>query len=157
MSSAIRIVLRRTARMPSTSSRTPYRVAVLCMRALHILAELLRLARPAHRVHLERLRTTRRRNRVEARLDDRQLRAARRVRERERDERRRLRRVVDLGIDRVRMPAEGEETLRIHRLDPDRDHVLVALDPDAPAHLAAGLEWLRQLDAEPGVELLRSE
>ena len=68
-----------------------------------------------------------------------------RILERERDEGRRLDGVVDSGFHCVGMPAEGEEALRIHPLDPDpHGHVLVGPQVDLSADFGAGLEGLRE-------------
>jgi hypothetical protein len=52
------------------------------------------------------------------------------------------------------MPAEGEEPLGLHRLDPEgHRHVLEAPEGELPADLGAGREHPGQRRAEPGVEL----
>src|SRR5262245_32374677 len=76
-----------------------------------MLRDVLQLLRPAAVVHAEGLGATSGRDAVEARLDQRQARARRRVFQAELDERGRLLRVVDLRVDRVGMPAVGEQAL----------------------------------------------
>src|SRR4029077_18975096 len=75
-----------------------------------ILRELLRLARPPRVVHAERLGAARERDAIEARFHDRDRGAFPAVDlfETELDQRGGLRRVVDLGIDRVGVPAIRE-------------------------------------------------
>src|SRR4051794_20296602 len=74
-----------------------------------MLLDVLELTGPAAFVHAERFVAPVRRQLVEARLGDGEQRAFLRLVEPELDERHRLLRVVDLRIDRVRMPAVGEE------------------------------------------------
>src|SRR5687768_1385171 len=81
--------------------------------------ELLRLARPASLIHPECFRSARRRQLVEAGLDDRDDRAARRLLQLELDERHRLGAVVDRGIDRARVPAVREVALGLDLVDHD--------------------------------------
>src|SRR5437588_4401906 len=76
------------------------------------LPDVLRLAVPAVRVHGERFGATGLGDRVKARLDDGESRAGARIFESEGHQRRRLGRIVDPGLNGIRMPAEGEKPLR---------------------------------------------
>src|SRR5262245_1909451 len=114
------------------------------------------LFRPAALVHPEGLVPARGRDPVEARLRNGQPGAASlRRRQPELDERRGLRGVVDVEIDRVGVPAEREQALPLHALDQDlHPHVLVSGICDATPHRLPLGKRLVELHAEPGAELL---
>src|SRR5689334_10521739 len=82
---------------------------------------------PTAAVHAEGVEPAMRRNPVEAGFYDGQQRAARRVRELERDERGGLGRIVHILLDGRWMPAPRQQLLGLHALDPHlEDDVLVA-------------------------------
>src|SRR5262245_34232431 len=112
--------------------------------------DVLHLDRPAFGVHAERLVAATCGQPVEAGLDDGELRAFRRLLEPELDERRRLLRVVDLDVDRGRVPAEREEPLGVDLLDAHAERqVLVAGIGDLARDVLARGEARIELDAEP--------
>src|SRR6185369_15137890 len=93
---------------------------------------------------------------LEAGLGHGEERSSRRILQTELDQRRGLCRVVHLGIDGRRVPAEAEEALGLHALDPGgHGQVLVAGIGDLSADLLPGLELATEGDPEPLGELAR--
>jgi len=78
--------------------------------------DVLDLLAPAAVVHAEGLVATVRRQLVEARFDDTQPGARRRLLQGEFDQRRRLSAVILLRVDGVGVPGEGEQPLGLHLL-----------------------------------------
>ena len=78
---------------------------------------------PAAIVRCESLRPPRQRNLIEAGFRHRQHYALLHRLERELDERHRLRGIVVICINRVRMPAEREQPLRLHLFDDEVDRL----------------------------------
>src|SRR5262249_29527844 len=92
---------------------------------------------------------------VEAGLDDAQPRAGRDLFQPELDEGGGLAAVVCLGIDRIGMPGEREQPLRLHLLHHRLPaYVLVARIGDVPTRHLSGHERPFEPDAEPRPELL---
>src|SRR5205823_4048935 len=87
------------------------------LRPRDIARDVLGLLGPPLLVHAERLTAARERNAVEPRLDDGELGRAVLLFQAEFDERRGLGRIVDLRINRVRVPAKGEVALGVDPLD----------------------------------------
>src|SRR5262245_5090647 len=122
--------------------------------AADILSEVVRLLHPAIVVRPVGFGTSRDRDLVEARLDDRHTGAARGVLEAELDERRGLFGIVDLGVDGIRTPAIREQTLGLDPLDHDLERdALVARARDPAADGRALAEVALELGLEPGAEL----
>src|SRR5690348_11973230 len=105
-------------------------LAAMAARVRHgfdVQADVLHLLRPALVVHAERFRTATGRNALEARFGQGQHGACTGGFEAELDQRWRLGGVVDPRLDRVRMPAQRKQPLRLHPLhDGTPDDVLVA-------------------------------
>src|ERR1700674_2345704 len=118
--------------------------------------DVLELLGPALVVHAEGLGAARGRYLVEARLGHGELRAAGDLLETELHESRRLARIVHAGLDRVRMPAVGEQALGIDPFDRYFHHqVLVARRSDFASNAGARRERALELHAKPGAKLLR--
>src|SRR5262245_27837935 len=132
--------------------------AATALRLLRDIAlDVLHLLLPPALVHAEGFRATGERDAIEARLDDAEHRAAGLLFELELDERRRLRRVIDVRFDGARMPAETEQALGFDALHVHvHGDVFVARVENAAATRLALGEGALQLDAEPGSELLRA-
>src|SRR5688572_6197844 len=79
--------------------------------------DVLDLLAPAALIHAESFATTLGRDLVEARFDDAQQGSAGDALQRELDERRRLAGIILIRFDRVRVPGEREQALRLHGLD----------------------------------------
>src|SRR6185295_8983720 len=106
-----RATSRSRVRSPSAANTGAASVRLTALRRLDMALDVARLLRPTPVVHPERLRAARRRDALEARLDDRESRALCHLLEAKLDQRRRLGRVVDLRVDRVRMPSVRKEPL----------------------------------------------
>src|SRR5580765_1668565 len=120
-----------------------------------ITRQLLGLASPSRLVHPERFSPSRAGEPVEAGLSDRHRGTTRRLFQPEFDQGGRLRRVIDLGIHRVGMPAVGEVALGFDPLDLhlQRD-VLISRDGESAENGGACGERAVQLHTEPGAELV---
>src|SRR5437879_9995453 len=72
------------------------------------------------------------------------------------DQRRRLGRVVDRGVDRVGVPPIGEVVLRVAPLDRHlQRQVVVVRDGEPTPDRRTGAKPALELDAEPGTEFFR--
>src|SRR5512142_199820 len=121
-----------------------------------ILGDRLQLSGPSLFVHLVGFCATRRRNSIEAGLHDGKHRSGRGILKLEHDEGHGLARVVQIGSHRIRMPAEGEQTPRLHPLDGGFEgHMFIALVRDLPPHGRARRERAKTLDPEPTSEFPR--
>src|SRR5262249_43910033 len=106
-----------------------------------IARELLGLRGPPLVVLPERFGTAVQRDSIQPRLDDRQRRSFLRVVKTELDQRRGFARVIDLGVECVRMPAVGEVMLRVDPLDEQiHGQVIVVWDRELAADRCAGGE-----------------
>src|SRR5947209_9888324 len=148
----------RRNRVSSPSAAKSGAASLTCAAAITLASDMaldvLQLLGPSLAVHAERLGATFGRNAIEAGFDYGEQRALRHLFEPELDERRGLLRVVDLRVDRSRVPTEREELLGVHPLDGDGEpQVLVAGVGDIPCHVLADGEVRFQLDPEPGAEL----
>src|ERR1700682_5199826 len=117
--------------------------------------DVLDLRRPAVLVYPERFGAPRQRDAIEARLNDRELGAAGHLLEAEFDEGGWLFRVIDVGLDGIRMPAIRHQALGIHSLDEELDgEVLIAGRCDLAFDPRAWFEGTMELTAKPRAELL---
>src|SRR6202022_1304987 len=121
-----------------------------------MLLDVLYLPVPPPTVHSKHLEAARHRDLVNTRFDNSQQRTTHGVLQLELDERGGLAGIVHLGVDRCRMPAPGQQLLRLGLLDRDLEHdVLVSGIGHLAGILLAGGELLAEnLHPEPAVEFL---
>ncbi len=151
----IRVSIESRVSSPSAAN-TAARVlsAAAALGILEVLLDVLDLCGPAAVVHAIGLRAPVRGDLVEAALDDTQTRAVCRRLECELDQRLRLPRVVDVGIDRVGMPGQREQPFRLHLLDDDVPaNVLVTRICDLAGRRLSRNKRSFDLHAEPLSEL----
>src|SRR5437868_3642938 len=118
--------------------------------------DVLQLRGPTLVVHPERLGTAGEREAIEAGFHHLELRAVRDLVQLEDDQRLRLGGVIDLRVDRVRVPAEREEAFGLHPVDRDLElEAFVSLRGDRAPHLLAGREGIAEAGAKPCAEFLR--
>src|SRR5262245_38427530 len=119
-----------------------------------MLYDVFELSAPTTLIHAKRLVTAFTWQHVEARLDDTQQRPRCCFLQGKLNKRRRLSRIVLLGIDGVWMPGERKQSLRLHFLDNSLpSQVLVPRMRDLPARNLSRDEWVFEPNAEPLAEL----